>query len=65
MKFHFRIIQFDILLVLNKYTLKNSPILVKSKTEFFSMANRIHYSILSIIILWQLRIYNFFNLSRL
>ena len=35
MKFHVRIIQFDILLVLNKYTIKNSPILVKSKTEFF------------------------------
>ena len=35
MKFHVRIIQFDILLELNKYKFKNSPIsLVKSKTEF-------------------------------
>ena len=35
MKFHMRIVQIDILLELNKYTCKNSPIfLVKSKTEF-------------------------------
>ena len=33
MKFNVGIIQFDILLVLNKYTFKNSPILVKSKTQ--------------------------------
>ena len=36
MKFYVRIIQFDILLVLNKHTstFKNSPILVKFKTKF-------------------------------
>ena len=34
MKFHVKIIQFDILLVLNKYTLKIHQFLVKSKTEF-------------------------------
>ena len=33
MKFHVRIIQFDILLVLNKYTFKIHQLLVKSKTE--------------------------------
>ena len=37
MKCHERIIQFDILLVLNKYTFKNSPILVKSKTDFLQL----------------------------
>ena len=64
MKFHVRIIQFEILLVLNKYTstFKNSPIFSKIQNKIFAMAKRIHYSI---IILWKLRIYNFFNLSRL
>ena len=35
MKFHVRIIQFDIFLVLNKYTFKIYQFLVKSKTEFW------------------------------
>ena len=63
MKFIVRLIQFDILLVLNKYssTLKIHQFLVKFKTNIFAMAKRIHYSV---IILCQLRIYNFFNLSR-
>ena len=60
MKFHVRIIQFDILLVLNKDTFKNSTISIQNR--IFAMAKRIHYSI---IILLQLRIYNLFNLSRL
>ena len=34
MKFHVRLIQFDILLVLNKYALKIDQFLVKYKTEF-------------------------------
>ena len=34
MKFHVRLIQFDILLVLNKYTYKIDQFLVKYKTEF-------------------------------
>ena len=34
MKFYVKIIQFDIFLVLNKYTFKIHQFLVKSKTEF-------------------------------
>ena len=57
MKFHVRLIQFDILLVLNKYTFKIDQFLVKyMQNRIFAMAKRIHYSI---IILWQFRIYNF------
>ena len=43
MKFHVRFIQFDILLVLNKYTstFKNSPILVKFKTKFLQWLEKI------------------------
>ena len=61
MKFHVRIIQFDILLVLNKYTFKIHQFLVKSKTEFLQWLKEY----ITVIILWQLRISNFFNLSRL
>ena len=46
MKFYVRIIQFDILLELNKYTFKNSPIfLVKSKTKFLQLQkNTLQYN---------------------
>ena len=57
MKFHVRLIQFDILLVLNKYTLKIDKFLVKYKTEFLQWLKE--YITVCIIILWQFRIYNF------
>ena len=47
MKFHVRLIQFDILLVLNKYTFKIDQFLVKyMQNRIFAMAKRIHYSII-------------------
>ena len=56
MKFYVRTIQFDISLVLNKYTFKTfKKFLVKSKTEFLQWLKEY----ITEIILWQLKISNF------
>ena len=56
MKFHVRTIQFDILMVLNKYTFKKfTNFLVKSKTEFLQWLKEY----ITEIILWQLKLSNF------
>ena len=56
MKFHVRTIQFDILLVLIKYTFKTfTKFLDESKSEFLLWLQEY----ITEIILWQLKISNF------
>ena len=56
MKFHVITIQFDILLVLNKYTFKTfTKFLDKSKSEFLLWLKEY----ITEIIFWQLKISNF------